>query len=473
MFIRLTLLFSIFIFISCRDRKPKIEVNKTTSQKEASTITPNLKIYIEDGISMHGFFKKGSDFTSDLSKLFSNFPKVNSLDLNLVSGKNPIVKTITKDKSNLIDKIDNIGSEKRELGDTDYPAMLKKVIDAANDSTISVFVSDFIHTSGLSNENAETKIFEILKDKKSKNKNFSVAIFKFSSLFDGLFFYASDYNLKVKGPNKITSIKPYYVWFFGESDLIEKLSLNFNSIKRLNFKSFNDFSIYNEIEYTSKDQQINWTILQYTNAIGTFRPSRIDRNSIDMDNLDSLCITNVKPDRISNEFQVCIAIDLSKIPVSDQTKVDTNNYYLNSNGFSFAAISEVNGDNYNFNYQPMKIDDKDKNKFSAIKPTHLIFLKSKQKVVDNIELSFKRNISTVLQKSNSDDESKLQNLTTYGFRNFTEAIKKSFPKYNDQSYYFTKKITVENKQSSFNILVLLLIIGAVGTVIFVLIKNKK
>lgn len=318
----ISVLVIVLILFSCRDRKPKIEVNKATSEKEVITLIPNLKIYIEDGISMHGFFEKNSNFTTDIAKLFSNFPQINKINFNLISGDDLNVKTITTDKFNLIKKIDDIDLEKRSFEGTDYPAMLDKVITESNDNTISVFVSDFIHATdkGLSNENAETQIFQILNDKKGKTKNFSIAILKFSSIFDGYFSYVSDYNKIIKGPKKIDTIKPYYVWFFGDNDAIEKLNLNHRSLSDLNFKGFEDFSIYNEKRYDIIDNPINWTILQFTNSIGTFRPSRDSKT-----NEGILDIVDVKPDRETDEFQICIGIDLSKIPVSDEYKLDTIN----------------------------------------------------------------------------------------------------------------------------------------------------
>jgi hypothetical protein len=467
MLIRFFLFFCLLTILSCRDRIPIKQVNKKTSKKEVKCITPSLNIYVEDGVSMHGFFEKGSNFTTDISKLFSNFPKVNKTEFNLISGKESSIKSILIDKFNLIDKIDNINLEKRNIEGTDYPKMLDKVISASNENTVSVFVSDFIHASGLSNENAETQIFQILKDKKSKSKKFTVAVFKLSSFFDGPFSYVSDYNNIVKGPKRIKEFKPYYLWFFGNSDAIEQLDINHTSIRSMNLKGFEDFSIYNEKKYDDIDNPINWTILQFTNSIGTFKPAR---NGETIEGVHD--IENVKPDRETNQFQICIGIDLSKIPVSDEYKLDTNNYKIESNGFKIEQICKLNGDNYDFNGKA-KIDSKDLNLLSKVKPTHLLFLKSNEKIVDNLEISLRRNISPILLQSNSDDESNLKNLKTYGFRNFTEAIKKSFPHYNENSFYFTKKISVENKKGGFSWIMVLLVIGFIGVIIIIVIKNKK
>ena len=134
----------------------------------------------------------------------------------------------------------------------------------------------------------------------------------------------------------------------------------------------------------------------------------------------------------------------------------------------------MKGFNYNYLDKELTIDSKDKNSLSGINATHLIFLKSNQKVVENIEISLKRGMSTVLVKSNSNDESTLGNSMTFGFKNFTDAISKCFPKYQNNSYYFTKKVIIENAKGGFNwyLFFVALIIISVSVIIFIQFKKR-
>lgn len=468
MLIRFFLFFSLFITLSCRDRIPKKQVNKNTSKKEVKYITPSLKIYIEDGGSMEGFFKDPNfDFSSDLSTLFSQLTTT-SKQLNLISNSN-ILNLTSSGGLDFSKYLSNLNAFDRNLDESSFETMFDSVIYKSKRNTVTAFVSDFIQSSNdLTNPIAGDYISNLLSKKIQGNKNFSVCVLKMKSRFQGKFYYVSANRKNIlPNPDSIDQIKPYYIWFFGDNEMIEKLNLNQKSIKMFNLAGFEDFSIYNEKKYGDNDKPINWTVLQFTNSIGTFKPAR-NRKTIE----GVHDIENVKPVRETNEFQICIGIDLSSIPVSDEYKLDANNYKIESNGFKIERICILNGDNYDFNGKA-KIDSKDLNLLSKVKPTHLLFLKSNEKIVDNLEISLRRNISPILLQSNSDDESNLKNLKTYGFQNFTEAIKKSFPHYNENSFYFTKKISIENKKGGFSWLMTLLVIVFIGVIISIIIKNKK
>lgn len=468
MLTRFFLLFSLFFTLSCRDRNPKKEVNKTELKKEVNNTIPKLKIFIEDGRSMVGFFENSYfDFSADLSSLFSKL-KSSSKELNLISN-NSIKKISSKNNLDFSIKLSNLKDYDRELGESSFETMLDSVLSNTNKNTVTAFVSDYIQSStDLTNDIAGDYISSLLSKKLEKNKKIAICILKMKSRFKGHFYYVSQQRKSIiPNPETIDEIKPYYVWFFGDNDLIEKLNLNHNSIKSLNLKGFEDFSIYNEKNYYSTETPINWTILPYTNSIGTCKPL-VKNNSFEVHN-----ISNVKTDRISSEFKICIAVDLSEVPLDESYKTDSNNYILKNSGFKFDYITKLDGNLYNYKGEELEIDNKDKKKIETVKPTHLFFFKSSKKVVSNIEFSMQRKISPVLINSNSNDESNLINLKTYGFENFTNAVQRSFPKYENKSSYFPIKVEIENNKGGISWVGIILLIVAVSIIIFVFIKNKK
>jgi hypothetical protein len=458
MFYKLLLFLTLISLASCNDRhsnkrKPVVKVSS------ALKTIPNLKIFIEDGGSMKGFFfDPNFSFSSDISKLFSNL-NANSKQLNLISN-NDIKKLKCENDLEFSSYISNLNKLGRFAGESSFEKMLPIVIDKCNSKTVSVFVSDYIQSSAdLTNNIAGDYIANVISKKTLKNKSFSIGILKMHSRFKGEFYFVSE-ERKDQSPNPdtIDSEKPYYIWFFGDKDFIETLNLNFT-----NLTGFDDFSVYNQTNYDDLENEVNWSILQHTNSKGIFKPSRDFKNEI----------TDAEPDRISNEFQTCIAIDLSNIPISEALKIDANNYFLHSKGFKIQAISKLNDFDYNYLGEEMKIDDKDKQTIAHINATHLIFLNSNQNVIDNIEISLKRGVSPNLINSNSSDENKLGDSQTFGFKNFTDAISTCFEKY-DNSFYFTKKIIVKNSSKGLNgmkfIFVLFIIIG--GILIFIKIKKR-
>lgn len=467
---RILLFLTLIIITSCGDRHHKPNAAKK-SLKVANHVTPRLKIFIEDGGSMEGFFVDPNfSFSSDLSKLFTNLNS-SSREINLIC--NDKIKYLNGDENafKFSSYLSNLRLYGRYEGESTFEKMLPIVIEKSNKSTVSVFVSDYIQSSSdLTNPIAGDFISNIISNKIKNNPNFAISILKFNSRFKGSFWYVSEARKDIlPNPVPIDKSKPYYVWFFGDNDLIQNLSLTQNKINSIPFAGFKDFSIYNQLRYDDIENEPNWTILQHTNSIGTFRPTR---NSKEKSN-KLIHISNVKPDRRDNEFQICIAIDLSNIPIAEKYKVDINNYLLNSKGFSIQTISKLSGFNYRFAGNEMTIDNKDKQSLSKIKATHIIILKSNQKVVDNIEISLKRAVSKVLLSSNSDNELQLSDSATYGFKNFTDAISKCYPNYQNNSFYFRKKVQIENSKSSFSVFTFLIILLVTSIFITVFIQFKK
>ena len=165
MLTRFFLLFSLFFTLSCRDRNPKKEVNKTELKKEVNNTIPKLKIFIEDGRSMVGFFENSYfDFSADLSSLFSKL-KSSSKELNLISN-NSIKKISSKNNLDFSIKLSNLKDYDRELGESSFETMLDSVLSNTNKNTVTAFVSDYIQSStDLTNDIAGDYISSLLSKK--------------------------------------------------------------------------------------------------------------------------------------------------------------------------------------------------------------------------------------------------------------------------------------------------------------------
>jgi hypothetical protein len=468
---RLLLFFTLFIVTSCGGRHLKPDAPKKTL-KDVNHIIPSLKIYIEDGGSMEGFFiDPNFAFSSDLSKLLTNLNS-SSKEINLIC--NNSIKNLNDGQNSLkfSSYLSNLRLYGRYCGESSFEKMLPIVINKADKNTVTIFVSDYIQSSSdLTNHIAGDFISNIISNKIKNNPDFAISILKFNSRFKGRFFYVSEKRKEIlPNPEPIDKSKPYYVWVFGDNDLIQNLNLTQNKINSLQLTGLKDFSSYNQLRYDDIENEPDWAILQHTNSIGTFRPAR---DSKDKSN-NLINISNVKPDRLDNEFQISIAIDLSNIPIPEKYKVDINNYHLNSKGFSIQSISKLKGFNYTFAGNEMTVDNKDKQSLSKIKATHIIVLKSDQKVVDNIEISLKRAVSKELLSSNSDNELQLGDSATYGFKNFTDAISKCYPNYQNNSFYFRKKVLIENskRDSSLFSFLTILLVTSVFITIFILFKKR-
>lgn len=371
---KLLLFLTLIALVSCNERHSNKEKPVVKASSAHKTI-PNLKIYIEEGGSMLGFVNDPNfSFSSDISKLFTNVNK-KTIDLNLIQDK--IRHLDCTDSLSFPTYLSNLKSHMSGIGGSPFEKMLRMVVNKSNGNTVTCLVSDFIQSSnGITNNIAIDNFASLLSDKIVKNKDFAVGILKMNSRFKGDFYYVSPQRKNIlPNPEFIDSLKPYYIWFFGDNELIKELGLNNNIFSSL--IGFEDFSIYNSKKYDYSTNIVNWSILQHTNSIGTFEPSRKDGKLITTRN-----ISNAKSDRVSNEFQLCIAIDLSQIPISESLKMDTNSYLLKSNGFIFQSISKLSGFNYSYLGENKTVDTKDKQTLSKINATHLIFIKTNEKTIE-------------------------------------------------------------------------------------------
>lgn len=210
---------------SCFFSSKKYEV-KITDQFIPAPVDKNieLNVYIENSGSMNGFVIPGADFTDDLYRYISRISRYSDkTNLNYINSK---IIPISENQETFFQNL-SAASFKAAGGDTEYSdivTMMKAMLAAAKNNTVSIFASDCIldldkGDPSIFFKQKQTTLTEIITDYRAKHPDFGIRVLCLQSNFRGFLFPAN-------GPVKINNKRPYYIWIFGPQSLIGKLMKN-------------------------------------------------------------------------------------------------------------------------------------------------------------------------------------------------------------------------------------------------------
>lgn len=445
----LVAIFLIAFLNSCRERKTDSSSVETKAKVE-NKVKPSLNFYIEDGGSMHGFFREDSDFNKSVANIYRKV-KLNSKTDRLTFIQNKKLDTVQFLK-NQISIIENIEDYDREdlIGESNLYKMIEKCLNETDNNTVSALVSDFIY-SDYETPNFQNKLSELL-DEKGKD----VCIIKLSSFFSGKYYYEKN---NPKLPEEINCRRPYYIWFFGNSDNFRKLNIT-NDDTYSNINGFEDFITFSKTDFSDK---IEYTILPYTNKIGRFEVNRKFSKNNKIKGLQ-----NVENDRNGSVFQFVIAVDFSQIPLSNSDLIATSSYYFDLGNYKIINVSKLK----KYQFEKSVVDLADQKIIDNHKYTHILTIQSNSIIPNDIELNIKKKIPNWLLQSNSKDENQIQvSNKTYNFSNFSNALDQV---YNDEkSSYGSIKLKIDQGKDKNNIALIFTLILILIVISYLMYKKRR
>ncbi len=210
---------------SCFFSSKKYEV-KVVDQSILAPVDKNieLNVYIENSGSMNGYVVPGSDFTDDLYRYISRISRYSSkTNLNYI---NSTIIPIAQNQATFFQHL-SASSFKSAGGNKEYSdivTMMKAMLAAAKNNTVSIFASDCIldldkGDPSIFFKQKQTTLTETITDYRAKHSDFGMRVLCLQSNFSGFLF-------PVSGPVKINNKRPYYIWIFGPQSLIGKLMKN-------------------------------------------------------------------------------------------------------------------------------------------------------------------------------------------------------------------------------------------------------
>ena len=402
---------------SCKRDKPE---SKSTVKQDI--IINKVIFFIDNSGSMYGYVNQANDFKNTVVSLaympvFDNASK-SFYFINGTSNSNQKSKIQTNyigdDPAILKNKL-NQPSFKiyGNNGFSDLNKMFEIALDSAKENKISAIISDCIYDIGeeinpLTTLKIETQKTQEVFRKRLNKENIETIIIKAYSKFDGRYCFASK-NGSIQIQNKI---RPYYILFFGKTELLNNYLTDANLAEEIEGK--HEIARFLTIDKNSVPYQAIYTPLNK----GSFKNDHETNNKL----------IHAESNKHSKEFQFSIAVNFNSLPFSNSYLTTISNY------------------NVNLNYSVLNVEVANKkiNEVTNFKPTHIITVFTNKNPCGNLEIILKNEIPNWIIETNIDNENQIDNTHTFGFGLLTDAISKAYTYKNTGKNITSLKIDISN-----------------------------
>lgn len=411
------ILSSVLFFVFCSNPKEKrgerTTVNAVVEDVSTSCVPQSgiskkvseLIFFMENSGSMFGYVSSGgTDFIKVVSGLVSNsnfsslkkqFFLINAKTTNL--GGN-------KDKFN--SALSLKGMNQGDPRHSDLNNMIDEVMSNANDSTISVLISDgiysLLHTSKeqiennliLKSDDTKAAIFKRLTE-----TDLSVIVVKLSSYFKGKYYPV------IGSSVNISKQRPYYIWIFGPTQSISSF------FPAEYFESLPGYNNMSHFVYVGEQMHGDYQVVA-ENSKGKFKFSRKSKNQLEF----------IEKDR-QGDFQFSIAVDFSNYPFPQKFFIDSSNYEITPN------------------YEIQSIKSVDNSKL-PVWVTHLITIKAKGNPLGKMQLKLLSKVDRWITESSTTDDTLVDEYSTFGLEYLMGGISNAFQDKQNSKYLTVMDVDV-------------------------------
>jgi hypothetical protein len=483
--IRAFILFVTFIsFMSCERISKQGTIATSTPSIDTTTVvstsdpinktSENLKVnlYIENSGSMNGYVNGGTQFKDALRNLLVDIKfhygegNIELFFINDQIHKSPI-------KGDIVEFANKLSPSSIKIGNTDSSNLneiFRQITKNSDDNTVSLLLSDFIYsimgkqtTALLGEQKALTR--DVFQTSSKDGKNLTTNLYQFVSDFDGPYY---DFN---NTPIQLKTSRPYYMAVIGNQNSIA----NFTDKIGPSFRSYNGYR--NEYVLTEKDFNINsFSVLTATLNQGKFKP--IKHMVV---NSQVKGIEYISQNRGGDLFQMALALDLSNFPITEEYIISPGNYVVKNNQFSVIKIGAIKDNSIFFNKGEVLTIAPSDEVYIEAGATHVIVFQSKDKKIDDLEFTLKRNIPNWVYSSSNVDDTDLKNdeavhETTFGFSYLVEGISEAYLQATGKKDYLNITIPIQKENSSSfmgKTFAVLFIAGFIALIFLIISKNKK
>ena len=384
----------------------------------------HVTFYLENSGGMHGYVADFNDFIEVLSELaqkprfVQNNPDFDnpSFDFNFINGIRGLVITpIGHRPTDFTSKLNTRDINVGNISGNDLNAMFQLALSKAGDESISIFISDAIYDiqnkpsvdavlGDLVVEGRETRTRFI--NRLNIDPDIQTLLIKLSSNFRGRYYYGVSFDGR-----QINQERPYYIFIFGNSELLNDY---FNNDYLVN----NLAGYQNHVRfYVPGDDDVAYRPTPHS-MIGSFRFSKNSPTTL----------THVRS--VKNIFQFSVAVDFSSLPLTEEYLMNKQNYVV-SNNYEIELIEPVNSSMI----------------LGAIDfvPTHLITLKTNSLPTGEVNINLLNRVPDWIDESHIIDDTDILNNTdrTFGFSYLTNGIIEAYHHVTQSDYLATISIQLE------------------------------
>lgn len=421
---------SLFLLISTCERSNQ---RGSESGEDETTGTQGIKgvavdisaekatFFLDNSGGMFGYVDSSSavegsnDFILAVSKLALNsrLSRDNvEVDYNLINGpRNIEITPIGSNAGDFRDCLNPTCLDQGSPSGNDFNAVFQIALENAGSKELSLFISDGIYDvqdktnplTALRSEGLETRNKFI---NRLVNEDIQTLVIKLESNFSGRYSFGV-----TNGSVKINQYRPFYVFVFGNSDLLNNY-FNDDYVEDL------DGYVNHTRFFLPTDYQINYEPSTAYNKKGDFKK---DRN-------DPKRLTNASRNQ-NGEFEFSVGVDYSSLPLSDNYLTNVDHYEVTGH-FEVLSVEK---------YRPAM--------YAAIpsfEPSHMITLRATGLPQGIIDIKLLNEVPAWMEESHTDDDRSIEgdSTTTFGFKYLIEGIVDAYSKVSKQDYFTIKTVTL-------------------------------
>ena len=386
------------------DQKQDLPIEKEIADNEVAKLS-KVVFYLENSGSMFGYvngFSEYVDVVSELAEKPEFAAEQTPREFNLINGGKSIkIYEIGNDPSVLKEKLNVRGFHCGDITKSNLNDMFQLALKRAKGDTISILISDGIYDlqkpqspmNALATEGKETRSRFI---ERLSEGGVQTLMIKMNSHFKGKYHNAKQKSIL------LDQDRPYYIWFFGNSTLLNKY---FSDKYIASLTGYRDMARFLKYE----NELVSYKVVS-NNRKGKFRFDKHSKNQL----------IDVEPDRNGGGFQFTIATDFSNLPFSDSYFNTIVNYDCNNTNYSVCEVTNIGN---------IKIYG------LGFTPTHLISIHTNKSPYGEIDICLKNNIPNWIFETNTNDESGIKGDSnhTFGFDFLTKGISGAYTHINQNT----------------------------------------
>jgi len=410
----LLLLLSVFT-IGCGE-SPRTRANKRHAKKDTATawilpaeFNPIINVYIENSGSMDGYVKGQTDFEHIVYNYLVDLKQIEvARALNLFYINSEILPQ-KDDINDFIEKLEPTSFQAKggNRGTSDMALMMKDILKDANDSIVSILISDCIFSPGKGKDandflnNQEIGIKSYLGDYLNKHKHFAVMGYRCMSQFDGYCYDKNDRGTPYKGS------RPFYIWLFGNQGALNRIRIE---MQRKNRPIRGVENVFTAFEGGTETPDSCYAV-------------KIKSGNFDLDKSDPKhSIKNLKADK-GGRIRFSVEVNYAPLILGNDYLCNKKLYELSDPKFELISVENID---------------------EFKKYSHLLTFETKQVHPSTLEIKLLKDIPKWPIQYNDEDGGAITDANankTYGIKYMTNGIASTFSK-ND---YYTRMTININK----------------------------
>jgi len=418
-----------------------------------------LNLYIENSGSMNGYVNGNTTFKNGLGDLLVylkyEFGEEN-IRLHFI---NDTIHPITFERD-ITQFAASLSPETMRVGNTassDLNLIFNTILQNTGPGTVSILFSDLIYSIQGSNteqllnyQKSQTK--DAFLSKARSGDKLQTGIVQLSSTFNGTYWDKNNEKTLLRN-----AARPWYMTITGEADRVADFNRKIDVQRVAGFK--------NQFTLTTDDfsEDNYYSVLTNTYNEGRFKPIRAMSSTNFVRGIEDVDVGR------GGLFRFALAVDLSRIPVSDAYKTSRANYEVLEGNYRIDSI---------FTIEKKDIQPSDWVRIESAGATHIVLVEAEGQSFSDLTIAMKKQIPDwVFQTDTEDDRDIQSSLTkTFGFKYLVEGVSEAYETLSDKKdHYFELEVPVRKASASNTgkIIVVLLILATIAGLLYTYLKRKR